>query len=549
MSVHKDKIEVVEKFLSTIREEKEVELVMPLPESPLHQHTFKELRAMLNEARSGQHMLRKYSDEEFVHLKFVDEAVAILNYKRKLEERALTPAELKKREEIAQAIERDDPDMPVGKKMAIATATAKKVAEAVDTVKKDAEGNVTSFKHEGDWKKSKSVAMDKSGAKHTSYSKVRNLARNALAKFDAVKEESEQTDEMTEGLTPGVSLSKAYKKDFDGKRPERDHKEVALSAAYSDTSKPGGKLIKPARPKNESETLDELSGATLGSYIQKARANAKKKFAHEVDLNNDPKVKAATEKRKELNLSRSYTKDGRSTHAGRIEKLTKDISDRKKKIDPAFPNSGQFGGYKRLQGVDKAINRLTTGNKVTEGSSGLVQDRKTGKWYDPNKEFGKKMSTGERAAYEKGYDAFLKDVTKNPYSPGSEAAHQWNLGWETAQARTWSESVASECSLSEGKVKEAMADLKSLTDTEFIKQYNMTKAEMRKGLVKPSGSKKAVSEGIDESVKVGDTVHVRGGGVDSHGTVEKVEDRSINFRHENGKLYRVPHQYIRGKVE
>jgi len=46
-----------------------------------------------------------------------------------LDEKKLTPAELKKREEIAQAIERENPDMPMPQKMAIATAQAKKVAE------------------------------------------------------------------------------------------------------------------------------------------------------------------------------------------------------------------------------------------------------------------------------------------------------------------------------------------------------------------------------------------------------------------------------------
>ena len=44
-------------------------------------------------------------------------------------EKTLTSNEKKKREEIAQAIKRDNPDMPMAKKMAIATATAKKVAE------------------------------------------------------------------------------------------------------------------------------------------------------------------------------------------------------------------------------------------------------------------------------------------------------------------------------------------------------------------------------------------------------------------------------------
>ena len=46
-----------------------------------------------------------------------------------LDEKTLTPAEKKKREDVAKAIERDNPDMPMDKKMAIATATAKKVAE------------------------------------------------------------------------------------------------------------------------------------------------------------------------------------------------------------------------------------------------------------------------------------------------------------------------------------------------------------------------------------------------------------------------------------
>ena len=47
-----------------------------------------------------------------------------------INEKTLTPAEKKKREDVAKAIERDNPNMPMDKKMAIATATAKKVAES-----------------------------------------------------------------------------------------------------------------------------------------------------------------------------------------------------------------------------------------------------------------------------------------------------------------------------------------------------------------------------------------------------------------------------------
>lgn len=62
------------------------------------------------------------------------ETIAFDTFRKALAEKILTPAEKKKREEIAQAIERENPDMPMDKKMAIATAQAKKVAEEVETV-------------------------------------------------------------------------------------------------------------------------------------------------------------------------------------------------------------------------------------------------------------------------------------------------------------------------------------------------------------------------------------------------------------------------------
>lgn len=51
------------------------------------------------------------------------------NRKESVEEKKLTPAEKKKREEIAKAMERENPGMDMKKKMAIATWQAKKVAE------------------------------------------------------------------------------------------------------------------------------------------------------------------------------------------------------------------------------------------------------------------------------------------------------------------------------------------------------------------------------------------------------------------------------------
>ncbi len=49
-----------------------------------------------------------------------------------LDEKELTKAEYKKKKEIAKALEKDNPNMPDDKKYAIATATAKRVAEKKD---------------------------------------------------------------------------------------------------------------------------------------------------------------------------------------------------------------------------------------------------------------------------------------------------------------------------------------------------------------------------------------------------------------------------------
>ena len=53
----------------------------------------------------------------------------MLNYK--FDEATLSPAQLKKRDEIKKAIDRDEPNMDKSKKIAIATATAKKVADSI----------------------------------------------------------------------------------------------------------------------------------------------------------------------------------------------------------------------------------------------------------------------------------------------------------------------------------------------------------------------------------------------------------------------------------
>jgi hypothetical protein len=60
------------------------------------------------------------------------------NFSDVVYEKTLTAAEKKKREEIAQAMERENPGMDMSKKMAIATAQAKKVAEETEELNEKA---------------------------------------------------------------------------------------------------------------------------------------------------------------------------------------------------------------------------------------------------------------------------------------------------------------------------------------------------------------------------------------------------------------------------
>jgi hypothetical protein len=66
---------------------------------------------------------------------------------------------------------------------------------------------------------------------------------------------AESVAEGSKEKTQGIALSKAYKKDFDDKKPGHDRAETALTGTYSKTGKPGGELKK----KGVAEGLNEFA--------------------------------------------------------------------------------------------------------------------------------------------------------------------------------------------------------------------------------------------------------------------------------------------------
>lgn len=124
-------------------------------------------------------------------------AINFLNLRASLEEKTLTPAEKKKREEVAKAIHRENPNMPMGMKMAIATKTAKRVAEEEELGEATAE---KAMKQHHKWVKSMegetsdTVASKLKKAKDTEASHQADI--NAKLKSGEVKHRSPEHKEL-----------------------------------------------------------------------------------------------------------------------------------------------------------------------------------------------------------------------------------------------------------------------------------------------------------------------------------------------------------------
>jgi len=111
-----------------------------------------------------------------------------------LEEKTLTPAEKKKREEVAKAIERENPNMPMGMKMAIATKTAKRVAEETKyySLVHKATNKVLSTHKDLDSAKDEHRGMDQGERAH-----YRIATSTKEPKTFNMKEEDHQIDELS----------------------------------------------------------------------------------------------------------------------------------------------------------------------------------------------------------------------------------------------------------------------------------------------------------------------------------------------------------------
>lgn len=123
----------------------------------------------------------------------------------------------------------------------------------------------------------------------------------------------------------------------------------------------GGPRVDETR--HEQVEVNELSGKTLGSYIQRAREDATRKTAHRDELNAHPSVQKLRQKRLEYWQRREYDKKGRSKHQDQINNTFAKEHEAKQKLDPNYPRSVDNG--RRFRGIDRALKKLQSG-KLSE---------------------------------------------------------------------------------------------------------------------------------------------------------------------------------------
>jgi hypothetical protein len=249
----------------------------------------------------AKYAAKKYGSKEIGNKVAGSIRQKILAKEDTIEEKTLTPAEMKKREEIAKAMGKSNPAMPMGKKMAIATAMAKKVAEAI-VDPKDLEGEYQSTLTR---KQKAAIATGRIAAKNKAHRKQ----MYAQGRYPIQSKLRNEETDLNEAIGDHVGLAKYADEhgrlDTDdlhtAAKHMKDHNMGALRRHLQDMdTDPRDKALEYVKKKHyeklgytaeEVEQIDELTGIKTSplkklGYVMKAGKRMTKTAPHEIA--NDP---------------------------------------------------------------------------------------------------------------------------------------------------------------------------------------------------------------------------------------------------------------------
>jgi hypothetical protein len=236
------------------------------------------LRTKIHQTESGSKFNELLSNENYQLDKHMLE---LLNTKIKemLGERKLSKAELKKREEIAGAMERDNPGMKMSKKMAIATAQAKKSAD--EGIEETTMNNRTT---EG-----KKVDRTGDGKKNFDDVQVARMTAGGVPKKKAIAKAT--SDNMKEGFpTVADAKARAEKEKTTGKFDKKQTSTGTVYTRKSNTFTDGGddsdtkKAKKAAKVKEGLPMVKGPNGKMVPAFAAdgKGKKDLKKKMKEDI---------------------------------------------------------------------------------------------------------------------------------------------------------------------------------------------------------------------------------------------------------------------------
>ena len=260
-------------------------------------------------------------------------------------EKTLTPAEKKKREEIAKAIEKGNPDMPMDKKMAIATATAKRVAEANDdqyhktlAKTKNSDEGIEALKK-------------KHGMSHDQAKKTLNrlMGEAEMSLYDKIK--AARANPSPDKPVRGRGSKNRNPKTYDV-RNTLDKEDDRLQG-----------MVKKKLKKEEVEQIDEISVDKMLDYKQRAKYSrdraANSQAAHSL-RGTDPSKDIDTERKR---------KSGLKTFDKLAARKTRDMLTKKEVTDSDIANAGRSipapAGNKKAHMLAKATDSAKSKKDVS----------------------------------------------------------------------------------------------------------------------------------------------------------------------------------------
>jgi hypothetical protein len=314
---------------------------------------------------------------------------------RELREKTLTPAEKNTREEIAKAMERENPGMDMSRKMAIATWQAKKVAEGyrVHAVSKDGEKMKSGLHPTKKAASDMHYKMSKSGM----YKKIEVVKEAKEDDMPASPDEAsmamkqlEFIEYAAEEMMDHIKSGKPFPEWFQNKL-SKAHGEI--EGLHSAMGEHGGDNDEDMK---EATELDEISLSHLSNAIAKSTGTKNIKTAMKPGevkkglddlkkrlgtLGKEPQKEAAELDELSKKTLGSYVKKASRDVANRSADNARDVA--KNGAKPGL-NKKTMKNWRREIGIDMAIDKMTKEAVVSA-------DKKPEKYVKPDGTVGIRM--------------------------------------------------------------------------------------------------------------------------------------------------------------